>query len=132
MENVSPIRGRDMAAPEKCVTFNGQIWPLKFNNRAARIAEDVYAEQFGRDVGYYAILAEVAVPKHRAIMALVYAGITAAGAEVDWEDFDENFRITDIEGVSRAVQMGVIQSLPDEDPDEDEGEGKNAAATPAE
>ncbi|MBR4081346.1 MAG: hypothetical protein IKK21_06140 [Clostridia bacterium] len=124
------MKGRDVAAPVKQITFMGQRYAMKFNNRAARIAEDIYADQYGADIGYYAIMAEVAMPKHRALMALIYAGIKAAGADVTWEDFDENFRITDVDGVAQAVRHGVIQSLPDEDPDGNPEE-KNAP-TPTE
>lgn len=125
------MRGRDVAAPVQHVVFNGQRYPMKFNNRAARITEDIYADKYGHDIGYYAIINEVAIPKHRAIMAMVYAGIVAAGADVTWEDFEENFRLTDIDGVSQAIHKGVMQSLPDEDPDAEDDE-KNAETTPTE
>lgn len=125
------MRGRDVAAPVRHVVFNGQRFLMKFNNRAARIAEDIYAEVYGRDIGYYAIISEVAIPKHRAIMAMVYAGIVASGADIAWEDFEDNFKLTDIEGISQAIHQGVIQSLPDEDPDEADDE-KNVETTPTE
>ena len=128
---VAPVRGRDVDAPVKYVTFDGQRYPMVFNNRAARITEDIYEEKYGRDIGYYGVLAEVEIPKHRAIMAMVYASIAASGAEISWEDFEANFKLTDIEGVAQAIQAGVIQSLPDEDPDADPDE-KNAKATPTE
>ena len=123
------IRGRDMSAPIEHIDFHGERVPLKFNNRAARIAEDVYASEYGRDVGYYDIIAEVAVPKHRAIMAVVYGGMVAAGSAVTWEDFDENFHLTDVPGVSDAILRGTMASLPTDDPDDD---GKNPRATPTE
>lgn len=123
------MRGRDVAAPVQYVAYDGQRYPMKFSNLAARIAEDVYAEKYGRDIGYYAIIGEVAIPKHRAIMAMVYAGIVAAGAEVEWDDFEDKFRLTDIEGISQAIHKGVVQSLPDEDPDTPD-DGKNVGATP--
>ena len=121
-DNISTMKGRDVAAPVKGITFKGQRYPMKFNNNAARIAEDIYADVYGKDIGYYGIMNEVAVPRHRALMALIYAGIVAGGADVTWEDFDENFRITDVDGVAQAVRSGVIQSLPDEDPDADPDE----------
>lgn len=123
------MKGRDVAAPVEYIQYDGKRYPMKFNNRAARITEDIYADKYGRDIGYYAIISEVAIPKHRAIMAMTYAGIVAAGADIAWEDFEENFKLTDIEGVSQAIHKGVMQSLPDEDPDEGEDE-KNVKATP--
>ena len=123
------IRGRDIGAPIEHVEFRGVRVPIKFNNRAARIAEDVYASEYGRDLGYYDIIAEVAVPKHRAIMAVVYGGMVAAGSDVTWEDFDEHFRLTDVPGVSEAILRGTMASLPTDDPDDD---GKNLKATPTE
>ena len=127
--NTETMKGRDVAAPVEYIQYNGKRYPMKFNNRAARITEDIYADKYDRDIGYYAIISEVAIPKHRAIMAMVYAGIVAAGADVTWEDFEENFKLTDIEGVSQAIHKGIMQSLPDEDPDEGEDE-KNVKATP--
>ena len=38
------MKGRDVAAPVKQLTFMGQRYAMKFNNRAARIAEDIYAD----------------------------------------------------------------------------------------
>lgn len=124
------IKGREVAAPVTHVTFNGQRYPMIFNNRAARIVEDIYEEKYGRDIGYYGVLAEMAVPKHRALMAMIYGAITASGAEISWEDFDENFKLSDVDGVTEAIRKGVVQSLPDED--EEDGDAKNAEATPAE
>lgn len=130
MESTPEImKGRDVAAPVKYVVFNGQRYPMKFNNRSARIAEDIYADKYGLDIGFYGVLAEMAIPMHRAIMAMVYAGIVASGAKVAWEDFDENFKLTDVEGVAEAIRQGVMQSLPEEDPTESK-DGKNAEATP--
>lgn len=124
-------RGRDVAAPVQYVNFDGNRYPMLFNNRAARITEDVYEEKLGRDIGYYGVLAEAAIPKHRAIMAMVYAGIVAGGADVSWEDFEEKFQLTDIDGVLESIQKGVIQSLPDDEPGE-EGDEKNPQTTPTE
>ena len=132
MSNPEVMKGRDISAPVQHVVFNGQRYPMIFNNRAARITEDVYSDQYGREVGYYTVLNEVAIPKHRAIMAVVYAGIVAAGADISREEFDENFKLTDIEGVTEAIRKGVLESLPDEDPEGEDPESKNAAATPTE
>ena len=123
------IRGRDMGAPIESISFRGERVPLKFNNRAARIAEDVYASEYGRDVGYYDIIAEVAVPKHRAIMAVIYGAMVAAGSAVTWAEFDEHFHLTDVPGVSEAILRGTMASLPT---DEADGDGKNPQATPTE
>ena len=132
MSNPGTMKGRDISAPVQHVVFNGKRYPMIFNNRAARITEDIYSDVFGRDIGYYGILNEVAVPKHRAIMAVVFAGIVAAGADVTWEDFDENFKLSDVEGVTEAIRKGMIESLPDDDPDADDSEAKNTEATPME
>lgn len=121
-----PIKGRDVDAPIKYINFKGQRLPLVFNNRSARIAEDIYAEKYGKDIGYYAIIAEMVIPRHRALMALIYAGITACGAQVTWEDFDDNFRLTDIDGLTQMVRNGIIDSLPEE-----EDGAKNLDAAPA-
>lgn len=121
-------RGRDIAAPMSTIEFQGKHIPIKFSNRAARIAEDIYAEEFGCDIGYYAILAEVAVPKHRALMAVLYGAVAAAGNPISWQEFDENFHLTDVPGVAAAIRRGTMDSLPQEDPDD----AGNPEATPTE
>lgn len=123
------MKGRDVSAPVRHITFKGQRLPMVFNNLAARITEDIYEDKYHRDIGYYGVINEMAIPKHRALMAMVYAGIVAGGADVTWEDFEENFKLGDIEGMTEAIRRAVVQSLPDEDPDDD---GKNAEATPTE
>ena len=123
----SPIKGRDISAPVRHVTWNGQQYPMIYNNRTARIVEDVYAQEYGYpEKGYYDALAELAIPKHRAVMAMAYAAIRAAGVEISFEEFDERFAITDIEGMREAMQKAVLESLPDGN------DVKNAEAAPAE
>ena len=119
------IRGRDMGAPIEHIDFHGARVPLKFNNRAARI----YELLCNGIVGYYDIIAEVAVPKHRAIMAVIYGAMVAAGSAVTWAEFDEHFHLTDVPGVSEAILRGTMASLPTDDPEDD---GKNPQATPTE
>ena len=111
------VRGRDVSAPEQHIELGEHKYTLVYNNRAARIAEDVYEQQYGRDKGYYDIIAEMAGRKHRAIMAVVYGAIIAGGAELTWDDFDRDFTISAIDAVRESVQARVLESLPQ--PDED-------------
>ncbi|MDR3050925.1 MAG: hypothetical protein LBU67_04315, partial [Oscillospiraceae bacterium] len=55
-----PQTGRDLSQGAHTVTINGVRYTLKFNNHSARVAEDIYADVYGRDIGYYAILSEYA------------------------------------------------------------------------
>lgn len=112
------IRGRDVGAPVKHITIRGTTYPLVFNNHAARIAEDVYEEAYGKDVGYHDILRALARGKYSATMALYYAALVAGGAEITWEEFDRDFKIDQIEGIREVLENGITQSLPTEDPDE--------------
>ena len=68
MENGT--RGRDMSAPVEFITLNGTQYKTVYNNQTARIAEDVYEQQYGKDVGYGEILKGIAKGKYSAIMAL--------------------------------------------------------------
>lgn len=109
------VRGRDVSAPEQHVELGGHKYTLVYSNRAARVAEDVYEQQYGRDMGYYDIIAEMAARKHRAIMAIVYGAVIAGGAELSWEDFDRDFTLAAIDAVRDAVQARVLESLPQPD-----------------
>ena len=108
-------KARDITAPYKRVTLDGQTYGLVFNNKAARVAEAVYEDEYGRDTGYYDILQEMAMRKHRAMMAVLYGALVAGGAEMTWEDFDAKFTLASIDGFAEILRAGVIESLPDDD-----------------
>ena len=125
--NKKPVKGADVSAPVRHVKFDGAEYPMVYSNRTARIVEDVYAEEYGHpELGYYDVLSELVVPKHRAVMALAYAAIRAGGAEVTFSDFDERFLITDIEGMRESMQAAVLATLPEADGDD----AKNGEAAP--
>lgn len=122
-------RGRDVAAPERAIIWNGKRYVLTFNNRTARLVEDIYDQHMGRgDLGYYDAMNELAVPKHRALMAFMYAAIVSGGGDVAWEDFEKDFRLDDIEGMAAAIRTAVADSLPEGSEDD----AKNAEAAPEE
>ena len=54
-----PQRGRNVSAPVQHVRLNGTRYALVFNNKAMRIAEDVYSEQYGKDIGFFDIVTEL-------------------------------------------------------------------------
>ena len=117
MENGT--RGRDMSAPVEFITLNGTQYKTVYNNQTARIAEDVYEQQYGKDVGYGEILKGIAKGKYSAIMALFYAAIISGGAQLSWEDFDAQFKLDSIEGVREVIARAIQKSLP-EAPEEPE------------
>lgn len=108
-----PVRGQDMAAPVQAVTLSGVRYPLKWCNRTARLAEDVYEDVYGRDADYMQILRDLTQHKYRALQACVYAAMIAGGAEMTFEDFDAAFSYDSIDGVREQVQNAVLRMLPD-------------------
>lgn len=114
-------RGRDVSAPVTHITLNGQRYALAFNNRAARVAEDIYEQIYGKDVGYADILAALAKFKYKAVMAVFYGALVAGGADMSWEDFDSTFKLDSIDGIREIIVKGVVDSLPAGD----EGETEN-------
>ena len=122
MENAASttaMRGRDMSAPVEFITLNGTQYKTVYNNQTARIAEDVYEQQYGKDVGYGEILKGIAKGKYSAIMALFYAAIISGGAQLSWEDFDAQFHLDSIEGVREIIARAVQKTLPDVPEQED-------------
>lgn len=113
MENREKQRGRDLVAPAKSVTLNETTYPLVWGNKQARISEDVYADQFGRDVSYMEILQDLEKRKHRAMQACVYGALIAGGATMSWADFDANFTYLAIDQLRDAVRDAVLATLPD-------------------
>ena len=116
MENAATttaMRGRDMSAPVEYITLNDTRYQTVYDNQTARLAEDVYEQQYGKDVGYGEILQGIARGKYSAIMALFYAAIVSGGAQLTWEDFDAQFKLDSIEGVREVIARAIQKSLPD-------------------
>ena len=77
-------KGHDLASPVKTMTIDAQKYTLAFTNKAARIAEDIYADVYeveGSKGGYMSILSEAANGRHRAIQAIYYGALIAGGCE---------------------------------------------------
>ena len=85
MEMMQNPRGRDMSAPITHITLNGTRYKLAFTNMAARVAEDVYEQQYGQDVGYANILAALTKFKYKAVMAMLYGALIAGGTSMRWD-----------------------------------------------
>lgn len=122
MENVvklEALRGRDVSAPIQSIELEGQRYTLAFTNKAARVAEDVYEQIYGKDVGYAEILVLLARAKYSAIMAIFYGALVAGGADMSWEEFDSAFKLDSVPGVKEAILKGVVDSLPKADTKED-------------
>lgn len=113
MENREKQRGRDLVAPAQTVTLNGITYQLKWCNKQARITEDVYADQMGRDVSYMEILQDLEKRKHRAMQACIYGALIAGGAVMTWEEFDASFNYLAIDQLRDAVRQAVLDTLPD-------------------
>lgn len=107
-----PQTGRDLAQSIKHLTIDGVRYELKFNNKSARIAEDVYANEYGRDIGYYGIMDEAANKRHSALMAIYYGALVAGGSDMSWEEFDEKFKLAGIGNVAEVLVSGLQESLP--------------------
>ena len=122
METMNNQRGRDMSAPITHITLNGTRYKLAFTNMAARIAEDVYEQQYGQDVGYADILAALTKFKYKAVMAMLYGALIAGGTSMSWDEFDAAFKLDSIDGIRDIILKGVVDSLPKADEAKDEAE----------
>lgn len=122
MEMMQNQRGRDMSAPITHITLNGTRYQLAFTNMAARVAEDVYEQQYGQDVGYADILAALTKFKYKAVMAMLYGALIAGGTSMSWDEFDAAFKLDSIDGIRDIILKGVVDSLPKADEAKDEAE----------
>ena len=109
------MRGQDIAAPVKTVTLEGKTYELVFSNKAARIAEDVYNDQYGRDANYLEILKDMAAMKHRALLAVVYGALIAGGGDMTYDAFEEAFTYDCIDALREIIRKGVFEALPEAD-----------------
>lgn len=122
METMNNQRGRNMSAPITHITLNGTRYKLAFANMAARVAEDVYEQQYGQDVGYADILAALTKFKYKAVMAMLYGALIAGGTSMSWDEFDAAFKLDSIDGIRDIILKGVADSLPKADEAQDEAE----------
>lgn len=122
METMNNQRGRDMSAPITHITLNGTRYKLAFTNMTARVAEDVYEQQYGQDVGYADILAALTKFKYKAVMAMLYGALIAGGTSMSWDEFDAAFKLDSIDGIRDIILKGVVDSLPKADEAKDEAE----------
>lgn len=107
------VHGRDLDAPVQHLTLGEKQYELRFNNRAARIAEDVYESIYRKpEIGYYAIVDEAAHSKHRALQAIYYGALVAGGTDMGWDEFDALFTLSSIEGVADVIMKALSDSLP--------------------
>ena len=122
MEMMQNQRGRDMSAPITHITLNGTRYQLAFTNMAARVAEDVYEQQYGQDMGYADILAALTKFKYKAVMAMLYGALIAGGTSMSWDEFDAAFKLDSIDGIRDIILKGVTDSLPKADDAKDGAE----------
>lgn len=128
------VKGRDMAAPITQLTLDGETYPLRIDLNAFRIAEDVYADEYGKDKNFAEISMELTKGRIGAIMAVFYGGIVSAGANITWANFAATFQLTDIPGVRDKLIEMLADALPDaegggQDPTSP-GNGESASGSP--
>ena len=63
-------------------------------------------------VDYTEILKALSNFKYKAVMAVFYGALIAGGAEMDWETFDNLFKLDSIEGIREIIVQGVVDALP--------------------
>lgn len=105
--------GRDLSAPKKTIIVHGVPYDLKFNNRAYRIAEDVYSDEYARDAGFMQIVEEAQKGKMRALVALFFAVAKAGGSDIGFEEFEELFDPNTLTANVHTVLAGVSESMPE-------------------
>ncbi len=71
-------------------------------------------------VGYTEILKALSNFKYKAVMAVFYGALIAGGAEMDWETFDNLFKLDSIEGIQEIIVQGVVDALPRDGGDDGE------------
>ena len=81
------IMARDVSAPRKTFTVNGQEYVLLFDCNALRICEDVYEDHYHRQKNFAEIAEELSRNRIGAIMAILYGALVSGGAELTWQQY---------------------------------------------
>lgn len=105
-------RGRELIAPVRHITLNGQSYALAFSNEAIRTAENVYEEHYHRDYGFERILQDIVKRKYYAVMAFFYGVVIAGGSTMTWAEFDATFKLDSVEGVAEVIEEGLRAAMP--------------------
>lgn len=123
------VRAQDVDAPEQVLTLNGERYRLRYDNRSARVAEQVIFDETGEIVGFLDIVDRMLKGQYTATMAIFYGAVCshqrAAGEPImDWDEFDDHFDYSCIPGVQEHVMAAVADYLPEPEgdaPQEDDG-----------
>ncbi|MCR4622108.1 MAG: hypothetical protein K5663_08510 [Clostridiales bacterium] len=119
-------KGRDLGPQILRLKWRGEELELKFSNDSLRIAEDVYDEIYRKsECDWTAILMDLSKGKSGAIMAVYFGALKGRLRDLSWDEFSDNFRLTDIPEVSEQLAKAVDASLPDAEQD-GQAEPKNA------
>lgn len=123
------VRAQDVDAPEQVLTLNGCRYRLRYDNRSARIAEQVMSNEMGEVVGFLDIVDRMLKGSYTATMAIFYGAVCSyqhmsGEARMDWDEFDDQFDYSCIPGVQERVMAAVADYLPavkdDEVPEADD------------
>lgn len=117
----SSIKGRDISRPIDSMELDGQTYPLAFDMAAFRVAEDVYELQYGRNLNFADIVAQLAAGKIGAIMAVLYGALLSGGHKITWAEFYNMFRIINIPGVKDKLMENIKKALPETDSEKTDG-----------
>ena len=113
MADMNKVRARDLTAPAQTMEFDGQERTLRFDMNTFRIAEDVYADEYGKDRNFAEIALELTKGRLGAIMAVYYGALVSGGMQLSWEHFSGTFKLTDIPGVKDQLTIMLADALPD-------------------
>lgn len=117
----------DMRVNERVLELNEKAYKLDFDMQAFSYAEQVYREQFDRDVNVAVIIRELFDVKMSAVMAFCYGAMRSGGEAVTWQDFSKHiFTYSNFDTVFDVV-AGAIEELFASDGEDAEGEGPEDA-----
>lgn len=113
MSEKKPSTVKDVTAPIRHLTIDGETYELVFNNRFIREVETVYDADYGSPKPAPVAFAEAREGMIRAIYALFYAAARSGGLKMTFADFEEHFSLTDVEGVQEILARGIAEALPE-------------------
>ncbi len=104
---------KDVTAPIRRLTIDGNSYELVFNNRFIREVETVYDADYGCPKPAPMVFAEANTGMMRALYALFYAAARAGGLQMSFAEFEEHFSLMDVEGVQALLQQAIAEALPE-------------------
>ena len=108
------------------VEIGGTAYQLDFDPQALSFAEQVYEDEYDKDVNAAVIIQEVFSAKMSAVSAIIYGALRSAGNKILWKAFTKTiFTYDHFDTLLDAAMRGIDSMMPRSTAPVEEADPKN-------